>query len=364
MNKPKALYIHIPFCKHICGYCDFMKVKYNAELADVVLARINADLALLQGPFKTIYFGGGTPSSLSNKQLMTLKPNLMRLKALDCEMTMEVNPETLTQAKVETMVELGVNRVSVGVQAIQSHLLRYLERQHSYEDVLHVLNLLRQAGITNVSFDAMYGIENQTLADFEATLQAFVDAEVDHVSLYALTIEPNTKFARMNVQPVDNELEGQFYELASNFLQAHGYEHYEVSAFAKNKRYSAHNLAYWHYDDFIGVGPGAASKVGNVRTTNSGNLHHYLNQTHLISEQVVLDDEDLLFEHFMMGLRLSEGIDIKALSKKLKVDVFLKHKVALQKGIEKGWLVPEGDQLKTSTQGRLFLHDVLLLFMP
>lgn len=363
MKTSKSLYIHIPFCKHVCAYCDFVKVGYHEELADKVLTRIIEDLAEIQGPISSIYIGGGTPTALSNEQLLRLKDAIAHYLKPDMEVTIEINPETVDLEKIKTIKELGVNRASIGVQAIQPNLLKTLTRQHTYEDATTVIQLLESVGITNISLDAMYGIEGQTIKDFKETLQAFVQANVNHVSLYSLVIEPNTAFYRQNVQQVDNELEGMFYEFAHDFLTNQGYDHYEVSSFAKNNKKSLHNLGYWKYQDFVGVGPGAASKIGCTRSTNTKNLHHYLNKSDLFYEEVSLDDDQCLFEHIMMGLRLREGIDVDKLSAMFNRDVFEHYQTAIQQGIARKWLIVEGSQLKTTYQGTLFLHDVLLLFM-
>lgn len=363
MNMTRSLYIHIPFCQHICGYCDFVKAKYHPLLADQVLDRIKEDLKTLNHRFKTVYCGGGTPSSLSVDQLLSLKEVLLPLLDEGCEFTMEINPETITPQKIDAIQTLGVNRISVGVQAIQVDLLKTLERHHTYDDALRVINAFRAVGIDNISVDAMYGIPNQSLADFRDTLMAFMEADLKHISLYALTIEPNTKFGRLKIPAVDNEQEGQFYELAHELLTQHGYDHYEVASFAKGNVQSQHNLTYWHYDDFIGIGPGAASKVGKQRLTNTGNLNNYIHKKELLKEEIDLDTNDQLFEGIMLGLRLSEGINLAELSQRFALDVANHFKEAIEIGQTKNWLTLEDNQLKTTFEGRLFLHDVLLLFM-
>lgn len=363
MKTSKSLYIHIPFCKHVCAYCDFVKVGYHKELADKVLERIVEDCSIVQGPISSIYVGGGTPTALSNEQLLRLKDAIAPFIRPDMEVTIEINPETVDLQKIKIIKEMGFNRASIGVQAIQSKHLKTLTRQHTYDDATHVIQMLRSVGISNISVDAMYGIEGQTLDDFKETLQAFVQENINHISLYALVIEANTAFYRQNVQQVDNELEGMFYELAHDYLISQGYDHYEVSSFAKKNKKSVHNLGYWKYQDFVGVGPGAASKIGCTRTTNTKNLHHYLTKKDLIYEEVVLNEEQCLFEHIMMGLRLREGIDLNKLSLMFNRNVFEFYQPAIQQGMARKWLVVDGNQLKTTYQGTLFLHDVLLLFM-
>jgi oxygen-independent coproporphyrinogen-3 oxidase len=363
MNKPKSLYIHIPFCKHICAYCDFVKAKYHRELSILVLDRILEDAQAYEGPFETIYLGGGTPSVLEIDQLKRLGDLINQIKTPTSEVTMEINPETITQDKVKAIVKMGVNRISVGIQATQEHLLKTLTRQHSFAQAKEVIRMFYNAGIHNVSVDAMYGIPGQTIEDFKVTLDEFIALDVNHISLYALTIEDNTPFGRQHIEPVDNELEGEFYELAHDVLVAANYDHYEVSSFSKVNKKSRHNLAYWHYDDFVGIGPGAASKVGLTRITNTHNLHHYVNKSSLIFEKVELSEQESLFEFIMMGLRLSEGINIQRIKQKYDIDFMKQYQDAITQAQNNEWLVCEGTTLKTTNKGRLFLHDVLLLFM-
>lgn len=363
MNKPKSLYIHIPFCRHICAYCDFVKVGYHRELSVLVLDRILEDAQAYEGPFNTIYLGGGTPSVLEVDQLERLGKLIKRLKTTTSEVTMEINPETITKEKVKAIANMGVNRISVGIQATQDSLLKTLTRQHTFAQAKAVIAMFYEVGIHNVSVDAMYGIPGQTLLDFSETLNEFIAMDVNHISLYALTIEDNTPFGRQAVEPVDNELEGEFYELAHKKLTAAHYEHYEVSSFAKVNKKSQHNIAYWHYDDFVGIGPGAASKIGFTRITNTHNLHHYINKTSLIYEKVDLSKEESIFECIMMGLRLSEGINIAWINEHYAVDFMEQYHNAMIKALEKKWLIQQGDIVKTTKTGRLFLHDVLVLFM-
>lgn len=363
MSQPESIYIHIPFCQHVCAYCDFVKVNYHQTLADQVIERIIEDLSNHQRPFKTIYVGGGTPSVLNEQQLQRFFAATEPMRATNQEYTMEINPETITRSKLALIKANGVNRLSVGVQAIQDHLLQTLTRQHSWNQAKEAISMIRELGFNNISVDAMYGIPNQTLHDFENTLKAFIACGVDHVSLYALTIEPNTMFYRQDVEPVDNELEGQFYDCAHRVLTEAGYDHYEVSSFSKPTKKSQHNLAYWHYKDFLGIGPGAASKLGFNRYTNTSNLHHYLNKEKLLKEVVELSLNDSVFERIMMGLRLSEGIDVTEINAAYDIDFMERYFVAIAEAKRQGWLEKSEKRIKTTYKGRLFLHDVLLLFM-
>lgn len=364
MNPISSVYIHIPFCHHLCGYCDFVHVIYQEKKADLVLKQLQIDaFKLTKSSCKTIYIGGGTPSALSLTQLDQIKSILDYLKADQCEITMELNPESVDVAKAEKLAEIGVNRVSIGVQATSDALLKVLTRQHNFDKALQAIKFCQAVGINNISVDVMYGIPTQTIADFDDTLQKLIAVKIPHVSLYALTIHPNTPFYKQNIQPAPIDLEASFYEHAIKTLTNSSYEHYEVSNFACANHQSLHNLGYWHYQDFIGLGPGAASKIGHIRTINTSSIDHYINQTELIEEEIINSKKESMFEWVMMNSRLSSGMRFDLFEQAFQQSFLSTYKDALQQATKRGWLSVESDRCKTTDQGRLLLHDMLLLFM-
>lgn len=363
-NRAKSLYLHVPFCQHICEYCDFVRVGYHKDLSDRFLERCEQDLAYRQGEtFETIYIGGGTPSALSLDQLSKLLIMLKPFRGNECEMTMEANPENFNEEKIEACVKYGVNRISLGVQSVQPKLLNLIGRKHSMADVENVIMLLRKHGIENISTDGMYGLPTQTLNDFEETLTWMIDQQLPHISLYALTIEPNSAFGRKHIKNVDNTLEGEFYQLACDMLQKSGYQHYEISNFCLPSKESRHNLTYWHYEDFVAIGPGASGKENHRRYTVTKNLHRYLSEENKFDEQIDLNEKDEMFEFVMMGLRLQSGIERKRFSDLFGVDIESVFSQAIEKNIKKGWLNLSDTHCNASEEGRLFLHDVLIDFM-
>ncbi len=363
-SKAKSLYIHIPFCQHICEYCDFVRVGYHQDLADRFLRRCEEDLSLRQGEtFETIYIGGGTPSALSVKQLEIMLRMIKPFRAVECEFTMEANPENFSEDKIELCVEYGVNRISLGVQSVQSKLLNLIGRKHTLEDAENVITLLRKHGIDNISADGMYGLPTQNLDDFKETLTWMINQKLPHVSLYALTIEPNSAFERKHIKSVDNSLEGDFYQLAENMLSDAGYLHYEISNFCLPDKESRHNLTYWHYEDFVAIGPGASGKEGHRRYTVTKNIHRYLTEGIVFDEDIRLSTVDEMFEFVMMGLRLKKGIEKVRFSDRFGVTIEVVFKDAIVKNIEKGWLILSDTLIFPSDDGRLFLHDLLIDFM-
>ncbi|MBS3990512.1 MAG: radical SAM family heme chaperone HemW [Erysipelothrix sp.] len=362
MNHVEHIYIHIPFCTHICAYCDFVKSRYHHQLADKVIERLIDDIAHIDSKsIKTLYIGGGTPSALSFDQLDLLCQTISKRWPSILEWSVEINPEDMTFEKMSLLAKHGVNRLSMGVQATQQRLLEIITRHHNFEDVKRVTGWAHECGITNISYDLMYGLPTQTIEEFEASMHEVLTLNPTHLSLYALTIEPNTAFGRQKVQPVDNELEGQMYECAISTLTQAGYEHYEVSSFTKNQHYSKHNLSYWKYANFIGIGPGAASKVNNRRWTNTKNIHHYTLNEKLIQEDIQLSDTDQIIEKLMMGLRLNQIVlwshvnhrdDARSIIEKV-----------LEKTQQQGWVIMNDEGIQSTSSGRLFLHDIIVTIM-
>lgn len=359
---PKAMYVHVPFCASICAYCDFARVKYTNVLFDKWLAVIRKEIdSVSTNEMHTIYIGGGTPSSLSIEQLDVFLGLLDRFSGVE-EYTIEVNPETLSLEKCKMLKKHGINRISMGVQSFQSHLLKMMDRKHCVDDIMQCLAWFKEVGIDNCSIDLMYALPKQSIEDWENDLAIACSLDVSHISLYSLTIEPNSKFGRWGVEPVDGDLEFEMYEYAIDYLSSHGFEHYEVSNFARNGLCSKHNIAYWKYDDFYGIGLGSSGKLGKYRYTQTMNFVEYFNET-LDMEIVELDDADERFEAIMMGLRMLEGICIEEYNRRYKVDLMTLYEGAISENIRRGWLEIVDGNMRVTRDGLYLLHEVLLEFM-
>lgn len=342
MTKINHLYLHVPFCHTICSYCDFCHVIYQKELCDTWLSRIEDDLSKINNKdFETIYIGGGTPNSLNltqlDKLLSLLDPYINKVT----EYTIELNPEDINQSSIDVLIKHHINRVSVGLQSSDYRLLKMMNRHYTFSEFKEKINILKANNITNISIDIIYSLPSQTMDDLNKTLNDVLELDVPHISLYSLTIEPNTIFAKLGYNHLDDEIEADMYERIRNFLINNGYKQYEVSNFCKEGYESKHNLGYWNYDDFIGIGAGSSSKINHRRYTITKNINNYLNRKELYSEDINLTLSDEMFENVMMSLRTNRGLNLKLFKKRYHKDF----KDVYQKAIEKNQnnLVFKGD---------------------
>lgn len=355
----KALYIHLPFCRHICDYCDFFRVKVNPLLITRYIEQLIVDIQKLDDDIKTIYLGGGTPSALSVSEIQPLLLALLRFKPL--EFTIECNPESLDEEKIVCYQAFGINRISLGVQSCQDHFLQVLGRKHSFKQVQAVLKLLQNYHFENVSIDLMYGLPNQTLADLEADLEAYLALDLPHISIYSLTIEPNSRFASQGIKATPSILETQMYQLIYSKLTQAGYQHYEIASFCKNGYQSQHNLSYWRYDDFIGIGCHASGKEGQRRYTNQANIKNYLDGRREFEENLDLSVNDQMFEMVMMGLRLQEGVCKAKFVRRFGKTLEAVYETAIKR--HQPYFVKDDAYLRLNEDGRLILMDILIDFM-
>lgn len=358
--KVKHLYIHVPFCKTICSYCDFCHRVYNEDFSDKWLNRLKKEFKECEGEsYSTIYIGGGTPTSLSNKQLESLlklvKPYSSKVK----EYTIEVNPESLNEDKVKLFKKYGINRVSIGLESSNDKLLKLMNRHHSFDDVKDSVELLRKYGINNISLDIIYSLPTQTMQDLIKTVKDALSLNVPHLSLYSLTIEDNTVFGKKGYKALDEEIEADMYDYIIDELIKNGYNYYEIANFAKKGYESKHNLGYWRYEDFRGLSCGSSSKIGSIRYDKTRDINKYINSKDIIDEVYKLSKEDRMFENIMMSLRTSEGLDITKFNRKYKVDILEHYKEALDKN--RSNLLIKDDRL--IVKNRKILNTILVDFM-
>ena len=358
----KALYIHVPFCAHICAYCDFMRVGYHPKLVQDYLAALKKEVSDYDlRDVNTVYFGGGTPSVLTVDELKDLFDLFQNEINQANEITFEINPETLTKEKVILLKERGVNRISLGVQSFNQIELIEMDRQHTTDDISTSIMLLRKHGLDNISIDLMYALPLQTLDSLKSSLKQMFAYDLAHFSIYALTIEENSEWGRQKREKIDEDIEADMYELICEEAQKHGYRHYEISNFTKNKP-SLHNLHYWAYDNYLGLGPGAHSKIDYQRSENTRNFNAYVNQINY-KKVIDLTDDDIIFESLMMGLRLDIGIEIEAFNRKTKSDFLKDFERQIKKHQNAGHLILENGTLKASEKGRELLHEILVDFI-
>ena len=308
-NNIPSLYVHVPFCASICSYCDFARQVYRAETADRWLDAIETELHVRADGLKpeTIYIGGGTPSCLSLPQLDRLLALLDPYTEQVQEYTVECNPELQDMQILECLASHHVNRISMGLQTADSSLLKTCGRRHEATDVRRLVDQFSACGISNISLDLMYGLPDQTMKQLEDSVSFALSCNPKHLSLYSLTIEPNSVFGKTGVQPADMDLEADMYERICSILNDHGYLHYEISNFSLPGYESKHNTNTWKYRNFLGIGYGAWGMEDHCRYTHADTLRSYLEDP-LYRDVTELTEKERMFEFMMMGLRLRHGI--------------------------------------------------------
>lgn len=359
----KGLYVHIPFCNKICGYCDFARGLYNEDVANQYLERLKQEMLSKDlSNLKTIYIGGGTPTALNLSQLETLLKALKPYADQVVEWTIEANPESLSKEKAELFKGYGINRISMGMQVTQNRLLALIDRQHNFDDVVSRVEMLNDVGINNISVDLMYGIPGQTIFDLKQSLEKLSKLEIQHVSLYALTIEPESAFGKRGYKEAEPDLDADMYEYAIEFLEAQGFYRYEISNFAKKGFESNHNKIYWKYHDFVGLGLNASGKEKTVRYTNTSNLNQYLNND-IIEEEISLSLDDQMFEYIMMNLRLKSGFEISDFNERFKVDFNERYQTQILALLHDKLINLSNGSISASDYGLEILHNVIERFM-
>ena len=320
-TRIKHLYVHVPFCNSICFYCDFAHQVYDENIADKWLDRLEKEIEEnCHDEYETIYIGGGTPSCLDDRQLDRLLSLIEPYSHKVVEYTIEVNPESLDQNKIDIFNKYHINRISMGVQSSDNEILKSLNRRHTFEDVVDSINLLKTNNLTNISVDLMYSLPGQDMNILRKTLEDILKLGVPHISLYSLTIEENTVFYKRGIKPLDEDIEADMYEYIDKTLRENNYIHYEISNFSLAGYESRHNLGYWKYDDFLGISPGASGKIGSSRYTNTRNMNRYLNNEDIRDENLILSIDDMKFENIMMSLRTIYGLDIDEFNKRYDCD--------------------------------------------
>ena len=306
-NKPNSLYIHIPFCEHVCSYCDFTKLFYNQKYEKPYLEAVEKEISTnATNNISTLYFGGGTPTALSDEGFESILRFAARYLESDYEFTVEANVENLTESKLDIMKRCGVNRLSIGVQSTCNTLLKEIGRHHTFEEAQKIVFLAKSKGFNNINIDLIYGFKNETLFDLKHDLEEFIKLDIDHISIYSLIIEKGSILYNQNYSEQNEDDSRKFYEFIVSFLREHGYERYEISNFARNKKYSRHNLTYWHNQEYYGCGLGASGYVGGVRYQNTKSLPEYLKGNYISSKEIVGKKE--LEEYFLLtNLRLEQG---------------------------------------------------------
>jgi len=372
MAQPLALYVHWPFCVSKCPYCDFNShVRASVgqdEWREALLADLAHEAALLPGHrLASIFFGGGTPSLMEPAAVEAVISSARDhwTVADDLEITLEANPNSAEAARFADLASAGVNRISLGLQSFDDEALAFLGRAHSAAEGLRAL-AAAQSAVNRVSFDLIYALPGEDEARWSATLDRALGLGTEHLSLYQLTIEPGTRFATMvakhEFEPLDADTSATLFEVTQERTAGAGIPAYEISNHARPGAESRHNLAYWRYQDYAGVGPGAHGRRGGMRTVRHKKPENFLSAVsrngHGLSEEELLTREEAAHEALVMGLRLAEGIEPVSLAGRLDVEHIV-DEGAVDRLIGHGLLQRDGDVLRTTGRGRLLLDSIL-----
>jgi oxygen-independent coproporphyrinogen-3 oxidase len=372
-SKTPGLYIHIPFCLSKCHYCDFYSLT-SISAIPAFLEALFKEMEMYRNrfhPFDTVYIGGGTPSLLSPQQLEQILTNIREKFDLSSkpEITIEANPADLNRSYLESIREIGINRINIGVQSFDHKVLGFLGRRHSLKQAMSAIEASKKAGFRNMGLDLIYGVPEQDIESWLDTLKQAVAFSPEHLSCYQLTLETKTPLGKRyqagEFSIPGEELQYEFFMKTSEFLEDAGYNHYEVSNFARGKEYtSRHNQKYWDHSPFLGLGPSAHSFQCNQRWWNHHSLDQYLatiNAGNLpVEETETLTMEQLRLEAFYLGLRTKKGIFLQDFKNQYHYDLFTEKKEILAKLEEEGFISIQ-DGFLYPTQTGLSVADSLSL---
>ena len=358
----KSVYIHIPFCINICSYCDFCKFYYYKPWISKYLNELEKEIKKKyhHEKVKTLYIGGGTPSSLDIEELTRLFQIIQELDLSDeLEFTVECNIESITEEKLKLFYKNKVNRLSIGVQTIHPNYLSFLERKHTKEEVIKKIKVAKKIGFQNINIDLMYGFPNETLEDLKEDLKFIISLDIPHISCYSLMIEPHTKIYG-KVNPIDEEIDEKMYLYIKDTLLKHGFIHYETSNYAKSGFESKHNLTYWENEEYYGFGLGASGYVDNIRYENTTNLKKYLNGKYL-KESHLVDVKEQMQNEFILGFRKSDGINKEKF--KHKYDKDIKSISIVNDLLYKRYLKEDDKNIFINEKYRYVANEVLVYFI-
>ncbi|EOS7787271.1 oxygen-independent coproporphyrinogen III oxidase [Enterococcus hirae] len=373
-----SAYIHIPFCEHICYYCDFNKVFLEGQPVDEYVEMLlkEMEITLEQHPVKeleTLYVGGGTPTSLTAVQLDRLLAGAREILPFKegKEFTVEANPGDLTKEKLQVMKNYGVNRLSMGVQTFDNRLLKKIGRKHTAEDIYQTMRFLEEENFTNVSIDLIYALPGQTLEGYRETLNQALALDLPHYSLYSLILENKTMFMNWvrqgRLELPDQETETRMFEETIQAMEKKGRHQYEISNFGLDGHESKHNLMYWNNDHYFGFGAGASGYLGNKRYRNKGPIQHYLRPLRVgelpVLETEVLLRENQIEEEMFLGLRKKIGISKRHFYERYQQTIESLYSKVLTDLEKEGLLVNESDRIYLTPKGTFLGNEVFERFL-
>ena len=357
----ESVYIHIPFCKSICSYCDFCKVLYHGPWVERYLNALEQEIKEKYNgeEIHTIYVGGGTPSSLITKDLTRLLSFIRNTINVsnDLEFTFECNLNDIDAILLDTLKEYGVNRLSIGIESFDERKLNFMERHHTFDDAKERIALAREKGFSNINIDLIYGIPGEGLKTLKRDLDLFLKLKPDHISTYSLIIEDNTKIGIEGVLPVKEDLDAKMYEYICEELDDKGYEHYEISNFCLKDKQSKHNMNCWDNKEYYGFGVGASGYTYGVRYDNTRSLTEYMKGNYLLKESV-LSKEEIMDNELMLGLRKTKGIYLPDFYKKYGVNI--QDIYDLKEVLREKELIYEDDYLFVNPEYIYVMNEILI----
>lgn len=368
INKlDKGIYIHIPFCKQKCFYCDFVsfcdKDEYIERYWQAIKKEIEFKNKLTDSKISTIYFGGGTPSYIDANIIVDILKTIKENYTLtdDCEITIEVNPGTITKEKLEIYFNSGINRISIGLQTANDELLKKIGRIHSYDEFIETYQLARQVGFENINVDLMFGLPGQTVQDLKLSLENTIKLSPEHISVYSLILEEGTKlYDLVKENKVDlpyEDTERNMYWYIKNTLELNGYSHYEISNFSKIGYESKHNINCWKQMEYIGFGTAAHSYLDSKRFSNIESVKIYIEniesgrmeKNSIIHEEQ--DQEEIKKEFMLLGLRKIQGVNIQDFKNKFGDSPIFMYMNELSKLVDEGLIIIEEDNIRLTSKG-------------
>ena len=376
-TKNVGLYVHIPFCKKKCEYCDFKSYADKEELIEEYVKWLKYELEEVGkgnrldyenhldnlAIVKTIYIGGGTPSLIDSKYISEILEVIKKnyTFAENTEITIEVNPGTVNKEKLEQYKKSGINRLSIGLQSTHDRLLKKIGRIHNYDDFLNTFKIARNVGFENINIDLMLGLPEQSIEDLEQSVEEVIKLNPEHISVYSLIVEEETPFYKKleanELNLPEDDLERKMYWAVKEKLEKSGYIHYEISNFAKKGFESKHNLSCWNQDEYIGFGTSAHSYTNNVRYSNIDNIEEYINnfKTDNETENFVFHEkqnkESKMKEFMMLGLRKIEGISIKDFKSRFSLNPIFAYRKELEKLVDEELIEIDGDNIRLTNKG-------------
>ncbi len=381
-KKELGIYIHIPFCKYKCNYCDFISYTNKFKEIESYIECLEKEINTFDFSgylVNTIYIGGGTPSYIDSKYIKQVmnaiykKINIKEPRKKTIEITIEVNPGTITKEKLQEYKDVGINRLSIGLQSVQDKLLKQLGRIHTYKEFLNAYKLAQEIGFENINVDLMLGVPNQTIEDLKDSLNKIIKLNPNHISVYSLIIEKGTKLynqiEKQELQLVNEDIERNMYWYVKNTLELNGYNHYEISNFSKEGKESKHNINCWNQEEYIGFGVAAHSYINNIRFSNTNNLKEYIKNInqHKNEKNITIEEkqtlEDKKNEFMMLSFRKIKGVDILKFKEKFIDNPIFLYSDTLNKLVKEGLIEIDLNNIRLTNKGIDFANLVFEEFV-